>query len=97
MSTTRRSAFFPTSSVPRSSTCCTACAPPWVASARMSSGWGWRPGTSSPSRLRRIRSVNSAMRITSKTSLVLLSVPRAMGQPAVRSSGIGGLIPRFEY
>ena len=36
-----------------------------------------------------------AIRITSKTSFVLLSVPRAMGQPAVRSSGIGGLMPRF--
>ena len=36
------------------------------------------------------------MRITSKTSLVLLSVPSAMGQPAARNSGIGGLIPRFD-
>ena len=34
-------------------------------------------------------------RITSKRSLVLLSVPMAMGTPAARSAGIGGITPRL--
>ena len=63
-----------------------------VASARMSSGCGCTPGNGS---LRRMRSVSSATRITSNRSLVLLSVPLAMGQPAARSAGIGGMTPRF--
>jgi hypothetical protein len=45
--------------------------------------------------LRRIRSVTSATRITSNMSLVLLSVPLAMGQPAARNWGMGGITPRF--
>lgn len=36
-----------------------------------------------------------AIRITSKTSFVLLSVPSAIGQPAARSAGISGMTPRF--
>ena len=44
---------------------------------------------------RRMRSVSSAIRITSNRSLVLLSVPFAIGQPAARSAGIGGMTPRF--
>ena len=51
-----------------------------------------RRGTRS---LRRMRSVSSATRITSNRSLVLLSVPLAIGQPAARSAGIGGMTPRF--
>ena len=42
-----------------------------------------------------MRSVSSAIRITSNRSLVLLSVPFAIGQPAARSAGIGGMTPRF--
>ena len=33
--------------------------------------------------------------MTSNMSLVLLSVPFAMGQPASRRAGIGGMTPRF--
>ena len=33
--------------------------------------------------------------MTSNMSLVLLSVPFAMGQPAARRAGIGGMTPRF--
>ena len=51
-----------------------------------------RPGFASS---REIRSVSSATRITSNRSLVLLSVPFAIGQPAARSAGIGGMTPRF--
>ena len=42
-----------------------------------------------------MRSVSSATRITSNRSLVLLSVPLAIGQPAARSFAIGGMTPRF--
>ena len=72
--------------------CCTARAPPSVASSSMSSGCGRTPGNASS---RRMRSVSSAIRITSNRSLVLLSVPFAMGQPAARSAGMGGMTPRF--
>ena len=36
-----------------------------------------------------------ATRITSNRSLVLLSVPIAIGTPAARSAGIGGMTPRL--
>jgi hypothetical protein len=42
-----------------------------------------------------MRSVSRATLITSNRSLVLLSVPLAMGQPAARSRWIGGMTPRF--
>ena len=41
------------------------------------------------------RSVMSATLITSNMSLVLLSVPWAMGHPASRRAGMGGFTPRF--
>ena len=42
-----------------------------------------------------MRSVSSATFITPNRSLVLLSVPFAIGQPASRSLAIGGMTPRF--
>ena len=45
--------------------------------------------------MREIRSVSSAILMTSNRSLVLLSVPFAMGQPAARRAAIGGMTPRF--
>ena len=45
---------------------------------------------------RRMRSISIAVRITENMSVVLLSVPLAMVQPAARSFGIGGATPRLE-
>ena len=72
--------------------CRTARALPSVASSSTSSGCGRTPGKSSS---RRTRSVIIATRITSKRSVVLLSVPIAMGTPAARSAGMGGMTPRL--
>ena len=57
----------------------------------------WRPRARLPAaaepretdRRGEMRSVSSAIRITSNRSLVLLSVPLAIGQPAARSAGDG--------
>ena len=42
-----------------------------------------------------MRSVSSAIRITSNRSVVLLSVPLAIGHAAARSAGMGGMTPRL--